>query len=58
MWPMSGADNLAVFLNRLSGNLGASNSWSPKGLSRAIYGLLAYIVTDLTFNIINSTNEV
>ena len=58
MWPMPGADNLAIFLKRLSGNLGTSNCWSRKGLSRAVYGFFAYIVTDFIFNIINSRNEV
>jgi hypothetical protein len=34
------ADNLITFMCRLSRNLGASNSWNPKGLSRSVMGLL------------------
>jgi hypothetical protein len=34
------ADNLTTFMCRLSRNLGASTSWSPKGLSRPVMGLL------------------
>jgi hypothetical protein len=30
----SKADNLTIFMCRLSRNLGASNSWNPKGLYR------------------------
>jgi hypothetical protein len=38
--PVLGADNLASFMCQLSGNLGASTSWNPHGLSRPIPGLL------------------
>jgi hypothetical protein len=34
------ADNLTTFMCRLSGNLGASTSWNPEGLSRPVMGLL------------------
>jgi hypothetical protein len=34
------ADNLTTFMCRLSKNLGASTSWSPKGLPRPVMGLL------------------
>jgi len=34
------ADNLTTFTCRLSGNLGASSSWNPEGLSRPVQGLL------------------
>jgi hypothetical protein len=36
----AGADNLTTFMCRLSGNLGASNSWNPKGLPRPAMELL------------------
>jgi hypothetical protein len=40
------SDNLTTFMCRLSINLGASNSWNPKGLSRSVMGLLyLYIYT-------------
>jgi hypothetical protein len=39
-WPVFRADNLATFMCRLSGNLGASTSWNPHGLSRPVQGLL------------------
>jgi hypothetical protein len=41
------ADNLTTFMCRLSKNLGASTSWSPKGLSRPVMGLL-YLLKTLT----------
>jgi hypothetical protein len=34
------ADKLTAFMCRLSRNLGASNSWNTKGLSRPVMGLL------------------
>jgi len=34
------ADNLTTSMCRLSWNLGASNSWNPRGLSRLVRGLL------------------
>jgi len=37
-----GADNLTIFMCRLSGNLGTSDSWNPQGLSRPVMGLLLY----------------
>jgi hypothetical protein len=36
------ADNLTTFMCRLSKNLGASTSWSPKDLSRPVMGLLCF----------------
>jgi hypothetical protein len=42
--PVRRADNLTTFKCRLSGNLGASNSWKPQGLSRPVMGLL-YLFT-------------
>jgi hypothetical protein len=38
------ADNLTTFMCRLSTNLGASNSWNPKGLSRRVMGLLCVLI--------------
>jgi hypothetical protein len=40
-------DNLTTFMCRLSRNLGASDSWNPKGLSRPVMGLL-YLYLYLT----------
>ena len=37
---MSRADNLATFICRLSINSGTSTSWSPKGFSRPVEGLI------------------
>jgi len=37
---MRRADNLTTFMCRLSWNQGASTSWNPQGLSRAVMGLL------------------
>jgi hypothetical protein len=37
------ADNLTIFMPRLSKNLGASTSWNPKDLSRSVMGLLFLI---------------
>ena len=37
---MRRADNATTFMCRLSGNLGASTSWNPQGLSRPVMGLL------------------
>jgi hypothetical protein len=38
------ADNLSIFMCRLSRNSGASTSWNPKGLSRPVAGKL-YLYT-------------
>jgi hypothetical protein len=38
----AGADNLTTFMSRLSKNLGASTSCSPKGLPRPVMGLLLF----------------
>jgi hypothetical protein len=38
--PVLGADNLTIFMCRLSWNLGASTSWNPQGMSRPVQGLL------------------
>jgi len=38
--PVLRADNLNIFMCRLSWNLGASNSWNLQGLSRIVMGLL------------------
>jgi hypothetical protein len=43
------ADNLTTFMCRLSRNLGASNSWNPKGLSRPVMGLLYLAVFFMFF---------
>jgi hypothetical protein len=40
MRPVHRTDNLTTFKCRLSGNLGASTSWNPQGLSRPVMGLL------------------
>jgi len=41
-WRVKADDNLTIFLCRLSGNLVASNSWNPQGLSRPVQGLLNF----------------
>ena len=38
--PVRRADNLTTFICRVSWNLGATTSWSPRGLSRPVMGLL------------------
>jgi len=38
--PVRRADNLTNSMCRLSGNLGASTSWNPQGLSGPVQGLL------------------
>jgi len=38
--PVRRADNLTIFMCRLSWNLGTSNSWKLLGLSRHVMGLL------------------
>jgi len=38
--PVRRADSLTTFMCRLSWNLGASPSWSPQGLSRAVMEML------------------
>jgi hypothetical protein len=38
--PMRRADNLTIFMCRLSLYLGVSTSWNPQGLSMAVRGLL------------------
>jgi len=35
-WPVRRTDNITTFMCRLSGHLGASNSWKPQGLSRPV----------------------
>jgi hypothetical protein len=40
MRPVHRADNLTTFMCRLSRNLGALTSWTSKGLSRRVMGLL------------------
>jgi hypothetical protein len=40
MRPVRWADNLNTFMCRLSWYLGASTSWNPQGLLRAVMGLL------------------
>jgi hypothetical protein len=40
------ADNLTTFMCRLSKNLGASTTWSPKGLPRPVMGLLYLLVSN------------
>jgi hypothetical protein len=42
------ADNLTIFMCRLTRNLGASTFWNPKGLSRPVMGLL-YLYLYLQF---------
>jgi len=37
--PVRTTDNLTTFMCPLSWNLGASNSWNPRGLSRLVRGL-------------------
>ena len=38
------ADNLVTLICQLSGNLGASTSWNPKGSSRLVQELCLYYV--------------
>jgi hypothetical protein len=38
--PVRRADNLTIFMCRLSWNLGVSTTWNPQGLSRPVMGLL------------------
>jgi hypothetical protein len=45
------ADNLTTFMCRLSKNLGASTSWSPKGLPRPVMSLLYLYLCSLTFEL-------
>jgi hypothetical protein len=40
-------DNLTTCLYQLSGNLGASTSWNPKGLSRPVLGLFSFFTGPL-----------
>jgi hypothetical protein len=47
MWPVRKADNLTIFMCRLSINLGAQTSWNPEGLSRPVMGLLYLYLTIL-----------
>jgi hypothetical protein len=42
------ADNLTIFMCRLSSDLGASTSWKPQGLSRPVMGLL-YLLFQVCF---------
>jgi hypothetical protein len=37
MRPVLRSDNLTTFTCRMSGNLGASTSWNPQGLSRVCF---------------------
>jgi hypothetical protein len=46
--PVRRVDNLTTFKCRLSGYLGASTSWKPKGLSRPVMGLLHIFSQNLT----------
>jgi hypothetical protein len=43
------ADDLTIFMCRLSRNLGASTSWNPKGLSTPVMGLLYRSISVLAF---------
>jgi hypothetical protein len=38
------ADNLTIFMCRLSGHLGATSSWNPHGWSRPVMGLLYFFL--------------
>jgi hypothetical protein len=40
MRPLRGADNLTTFMYLMSWNLGASISWSSKGVSRPVWGVI------------------
>jgi hypothetical protein len=48
------ADNLTTFMCRLSGNLGASTSWNPQGLSRPVMGLF-YLYVIILLNVLSGT---
>ena len=43
------ADNLTIFMCRMSLNLGASTSWNPQGLSRPVMGLLLTTVLTIWY---------
>jgi hypothetical protein len=51
------ADNLTTFMCRVSRNLGASNSWNPKGLSRPVMGLL-YLLIHSSNNSLGSNQKI
>jgi hypothetical protein len=38
-WLVRRTDNLTTFMRRLSGTMGASNSWNPLGLNKTVQGL-------------------
>jgi hypothetical protein len=46
------ADKLAIFMCRLSRNLGASTFWNPQGLSRPVQGLLTFTFTSVTWPLV------
>jgi len=52
---MCKADNLTTFKCWLSWNLGASTSWNPQGLSRAVMGLL-YLLPNTTSYLSNTSS--
>ena len=45
---MRGADNLAIIMCRLSGNLKASTSWKPQGFSRPVQDGSRFVRVDPT----------
>jgi hypothetical protein len=51
-WGVKAAGSyLTTFMCRLSKNLGASTSWSPKGMSRPVMGLLYHYLYELSFHV-------
>jgi len=50
------ANNLTIFMCRLSWNLGVSTSWNPQGLSRHVMGLI-YLYLHLYWSLYYSLSE-
>jgi len=55
MRPLRRADNLTIFMCRLSLNLGVLTSWNPQDLSRPVKGLL-YHLTEVDIVVSHSKN--
>jgi hypothetical protein len=57
---MRRADNLTTFMCECLEILGASTFWSPKSLSRSVYGLLCthtYCIAEVVYLIVNGLEE-
>jgi hypothetical protein len=56
--PLRMADNLTIFICRMSWNLGASTFWNPHGLLKRVMGLLyLYFYLDFRFCIVLTQNR-